>query len=287
MTIKYAPVVEAWRDKGSVYSVDGLKTYVWSEGEGDPVVCIHGVPASAYCYRKLLPALAQSGMRGIVFDLPGLGLSDRPESFDYNWSQLGVYASKLIVELKLSKFHLLVHDIGGPVGFGVLGHLCEHVKSLTVLNTMVRATKFRPHPMMGIFRRNLIGELALAAMNPQSFAIALNAHGFAKKLSKEEYLAYYQLLIGSDQGRSFLRIMRSFELTQDFEDRVVKAVAAFKGPRQIIWGTNDHALPLATYGEDARQLLGCSEIKRVAAKHFLQEDCYSEIAATVASQASR
>jgi pimeloyl-ACP methyl ester carboxylesterase len=72
MAMKSAPVVEAWRKKGSVCSVDGLNTYVWSEGEGDPVVYIHGVPASAYCYRKRGLLLSTSCKRIATARLPQL-----------------------------------------------------------------------------------------------------------------------------------------------------------------------------------------------------------------------
>ncbi|MBM4253126.1 MAG: alpha/beta fold hydrolase [Deltaproteobacteria bacterium] len=282
--MKYAPVVEAWRDQSAVHSVDGVATRVWNQGQGEAVVCIHGVPTSAYCYRKLLPELASLGMRGIAFDLPGLGLADRPDQFDYSWSGLGVFATKLIESMNLGRFHLLVHDIGGPVGFGILERLRDQISSLTVLNTMTLPTKFKPHPMMRIFTVPLAGELSLAALNEQSFAFTLNSHGFMNKLSRDEYRAYYQLLKGDDHGRSFLRIMRAFEMTEVFEDRIIRAAKAYTGPRQIIWGADDHALPLSVYGEHARQVFTCNQITTLPAKHFVQEDCYREIAAKVAAQ---
>ena len=42
------------------------------------MVCLHGVPASCFLYRKVLRELAARGLRGVAFDLPGLGLADRP-----------------------------------------------------------------------------------------------------------------------------------------------------------------------------------------------------------------
>jgi haloalkane dehalogenase len=50
----------------------------------------------------VVPALAIRGLRGIAVDLPGLGLAERPAD-----------------ELRLDRFHLLVRDIGGPIGFEV------------------------------------------------------------------------------------------------------------------------------------------------------------------------
>ena len=52
-------------------------------------MCVHGVPASAYLYRKVVPALATRGLRGIAVDLPGLGLAEQPADANYTWTGLG------------------------------------------------------------------------------------------------------------------------------------------------------------------------------------------------------
>jgi len=68
--------------------VPSANTRIWREGDGEIVVCLHGVPASGFLYRKVLPALATKGMQGITLDFPGLGFADRPAQFDYSWSGL-------------------------------------------------------------------------------------------------------------------------------------------------------------------------------------------------------
>ena len=133
----YSTTVQDWAARSRSVSVAGVATRVWDVGQGDPVLCIHGVPASAYLYRKVLPELAARGLRGITFDLPGLGLADRPVEFDYSWTSLSAYIEKLCEQLNLTRFHLVVHDIGGPIGFDLLRRIPARVASLTVLNTRV------------------------------------------------------------------------------------------------------------------------------------------------------
>ena len=82
-------VIEAHERSGYRLAVGGVDTFVLDLGEGPPVVCLHGVPASSFLYRKLIVELAARGLRGIAFDLPGLGLADRPAAFDYTWTGLG------------------------------------------------------------------------------------------------------------------------------------------------------------------------------------------------------
>ena len=130
-------VIDAHERSGYRLAVGGVETFVLDLGHGQPVVCLHGVPASSFLYRKLIVELAARGLRGIAFDLPGLGLAERPAAFDYSWTGLGRFASAAVDALDLDRFHLVVHDIGGPVGFELAAAHPGRVASLTVLNAPV------------------------------------------------------------------------------------------------------------------------------------------------------
>jgi pimeloyl-ACP methyl ester carboxylesterase len=133
-----ADVVAEHRAAGRHFQAGGLTGFVREQGAGEPVVCLHGVPTSSFLYRKVLAELAQRGLRGVAFDLPGLGLADRPASFNYTWTGLGAYCASAVDALGLHRFHLVVHDIGGPVGFELATRVPERVASLTVLNESAR-----------------------------------------------------------------------------------------------------------------------------------------------------
>jgi len=77
--VSSAQVIERHRRVGRSFVASGVRSFVREEGAGEPVVCIHGVPASSFLYRKVLGELSARGLRGIAFDLPGLGLAARPE----------------------------------------------------------------------------------------------------------------------------------------------------------------------------------------------------------------
>ena len=51
-------LIEEWRRQGRVLDVDGANTVLWRKGQGESVICVHGVPTSGFLYRKLLPELA-------------------------------------------------------------------------------------------------------------------------------------------------------------------------------------------------------------------------------------
>ena len=89
-------LIEEWRRQGRVLEVEGANTVLWRIGQGETVICVHGVPTSGFLYRKLLPELASRGLEGVTLDLPGLGLADRPADFDYSWSGLATWYLKAI-----------------------------------------------------------------------------------------------------------------------------------------------------------------------------------------------
>ena len=135
-------VVSAHRGSGHRFEAGGVASFVREAGAGEPVLCMHGVPASCFLYRKVLGELAARGLRGVAFDLPGLGLAERPESHDYTWTGLGRFSTQAVDALELDRFHLVVHDIGGPVGFELAATMPERIRSLTILNTIIEVDTF-------------------------------------------------------------------------------------------------------------------------------------------------
>ena len=76
-------VLRAHESAGSRFTADGIGSFVLRAGAGEPVVLMHGVPASSFLYRKVIPELATRGYDALGFDLPGLGLADRSPDLDY------------------------------------------------------------------------------------------------------------------------------------------------------------------------------------------------------------
>ena len=134
--------IGAHRAQGRDFLAAGVRSFAREEGDGETVLCIHGIPASSFLYRKVLPVLAAHDLRGVAFDLPGLGLAERPAAFDYTWTGLGAWSAAAVDALGLERFHLVVHDFGGPVGFELCAGMPERVRSLTILNTSVDVEHF-------------------------------------------------------------------------------------------------------------------------------------------------
>ncbi len=146
-------------------------------------------------------------MRCVAFDLPGLGLADRPENFDYTWTGLGQYSVAAVDSLDLQRFHLVVHDVGGPVGFELAAAVPDRVKSLTVLNTIVDVDTFKRPWSMESFARRGVGEVYLRALSKPAFRMLMGLQGVADRsaVPNAELDAHVDLLKREDGGRAFLK----------------------------------------------------------------------------------
>ncbi len=277
-------VLAAWESKGAPLEVPGTaSTRIWREGEGPQVVCLHGVPTAAYLYRKVLPELASRGLEGIALDFPGLGFADRPPDFDYSWTGLSGWLEQALDAAGVESFHLVVHDLGGPVGFDLVRRIPERILSLTVLNTLVKASQFSKPLVMRPFEYPVLGQLWTAQMNTPGIVPFFRWKGVMGGPTYAEIRAYGTLLTRGDGGKAFRKIMAGFENTDEFERRILPGLRERAFPAQIIWGVHDSELRIDRHGADAKAALGLdTDIHPVETKHFLQEDVPAEIAERVA-----
>lgn len=114
----------------------GFRMHYVDEGEGEPIVCLHGEPTWGYLYRRFIPPLSKR-YRVIVPDHMGFGKSETPANKEYTLATHVENLEALLLELDLREITLVLHDWGGPIGGGfALRHL-DRVKRLFLMNTVV------------------------------------------------------------------------------------------------------------------------------------------------------
>jgi pimeloyl-ACP methyl ester carboxylesterase len=277
--------IEAHRAAGRTFEAGGLRSFVREEGDGPPVLLMHGVPTSSYLYRKVLPALAARGRRAVAFDLVGLGLADRPDDFDYSWTGLGAWCAQAVDALELSSFHLVIHDLGAPVALEMLARSPGRATALTILNSPIKVDGFTKPWTMRPFEGDLLGRLWLGSMTEWMFVRLMYLQGVSdrRKAPPDELAGHFHLLKSTDGGRAFLKIMKGFETTAEKEALYLDAIRAVpRERRQLVWGARDPVFTPGGMGEHAKRAAEVDELVLLPGKHFPQEDCFEQIAEHVA-----
>ena len=104
------------------------------EGDGQPVLMLHGNPTWSFLYRNLIMAL-RGEFRVIAPDHLGCGLSDKPQNADYSLGNHIYHIESLVRALSLKQVTIVGHDWGGAVARGYARLHPENVKRIVMMNT--------------------------------------------------------------------------------------------------------------------------------------------------------
>ncbi len=109
-----------WTTGGRTMKTDRVKvaghtmTYL-SEGEGEPVLLVHGITTYSFIWRRVIPLLSHK-YRVIAPDLLGCGASEKPLDLSYAIKDHAEYLSGFLDALNIPKVHFVGHDLGGGMG---------------------------------------------------------------------------------------------------------------------------------------------------------------------------
>lgn len=125
------------RHPGADLDVGGVNLHYVDEGQGDPVVMVHGNPTWSFYYRRLIESLGRDH-RVIVPDHVGCGRSEKPgdDRYDYTLTRRIDDLEALLDHLGVdANITLVVHDWGGAIGMGYSTRHPDRIARLVILNT--------------------------------------------------------------------------------------------------------------------------------------------------------
>ncbi|TMM12429.1 MAG: alpha/beta fold hydrolase [Actinobacteria bacterium] len=265
----------------SVTVLDGLRMHVVDEGEGAPVLLLHGEPTSSYLWRNVIPPLVAIGYRAIAPDLIGFGRSDKPEDVGwYSYDRHVASIEQLVGALGLDGITLVVHDWGGPIGLRFAVEHEELVDRLVILDTGIGGG--RPPSEMWLRFRETVRRLG-SAIEPAR----LVESGTVDGLSDEVRAAYSAPFPTPASKAGVLAFPELVPAEPDHPNaapmnRVRDALRSWRKPALVVWGAEDAALPPTLAHGFADLIPGAGEPVVVdRAGHFLQEDRPDEVAAAI------
>ncbi len=244
------------------------------EGEGEPVVFVHGNPTWSFFYREPVRRW-RDRCRCIAVDHIGCGLSDKPQDFSYRLQDHVRNLVSLLESLKLERFSLVVHDWGGPIGLGAALAFPGKVRRIQILNTAAFRSQSIPL-RINVCRAPLLGELWIRGCNgfawPATFMAVRKAlpaavrkgylwpyRDWQSRIATHRFVADIPL---SPDHPSYAELTRIEEGLQYWE----------KVPMQICWGGRDFCFNDGYYHEWRKRFPGADAHYFKDAGHYLMED---------------
>ena len=116
-------------------TVNGVSLHVLDEGDGAPVLLLHGFPDSAALWRHQIPELVRAGHRVIAPDRRGFGASGRPDRVEqYGVATLVADVLGILDTLGVDRADVVGHDWGAAVGWALAGAVPARVTRLAALS---------------------------------------------------------------------------------------------------------------------------------------------------------
>jgi haloalkane dehalogenase len=273
--------------------VEGLKLAYVDEGEGDPIVLLHGNPTSSFLWRQVIPELTGSG-RVIVPDLPGQGDSGKLDPVlgprRYSFFVVYDYLEKMLDALGVNeRVTLVIHDWGSALGFHWAYQHPQSVRGIAYMEALVAPVGWEDWPEKGreIFQgfRSEVGEELVLKRN--LFVEAVLPSSVIRELSEAEMDEYRRPFPNPEDRQPMLDWPRQIPIEGEptemvqLVERYGAWLASHESPPKLFVNADPGSILVGRQREIC-EAWPKQEKVTVPGLHFIQEDSGQEIGQAVA-----
>ena len=210
------------------------------EGQGEPIVFVHGTPTWSFLYRDLIKRLS-ARYRCIAPDQIGFGLSDKPADWTYRPADHARNLTALIEHLGLRDITLVVHDFGGPIGLGYAVAHPENVARLVVFNSWMWSLADDPQARRadGLVR-GALGKFLYTRLNASPRFLLPAVWANKATLTPEVRRAYTAVHHRAHERMGMYQLARELIGSSDYYDDLWERRARLANlPTLLLWGLKD------------------------------------------------
>jgi pimeloyl-ACP methyl ester carboxylesterase len=227
-----------------------INTRYMAEGEGSPVVLVHGMGGSASGWLPSFSAFAAQH-RVYAMDLVGHGRTNMVEEASLDAAYLAGFVKDFMAELKIERAHLVGHSMGGAVSLQLAIDYPERVNKLVLVDSSGLGKELTI--LFRIVSLPLAGEL-LAAQDYKGdikkYAAATRKSAKnAANITEELIENLYPVERSPDHVKPLLKVVRQWVnwagLKKSIYDPILQHLPSIRNPTLVIWGRQDTIVPLA------------------------------------------
>jgi cis-3-alkyl-4-acyloxetan-2-one decarboxylase len=253
-----------------------VMSYVDEGPRGDEaVLMVHGNPTWSFYYRDLIRDLSPV-TRCVAPDHVGMGLSEKPAKYAYTLASRIADIEALVDRLGLRRIHLVVHDWGGAIGFGLAARRPDRIGRIVILNTAAFPSSRIP-ARIALCRAPGIGAFVVRGLN----GFAEPATWMAMKSRRLAWAERKGYLFPYDSWANRIavhRFVRDIPLERHHPSRqalehVAEGLPRLSGhSKMILWGAKDFCFD-DTFLSRWREIYPDARVDRLeSAGHYVLED---------------
>ena len=213
------------------------------EGQGEPLLFVHGTPTWSFEWRHLIRAFAPA-FRCMAPDHLGFGLSERPRDFSYTPDAHAESLAAFVERLDPAPFTLVVHDYGGPIGLPLCLRRPHRVKRLVVINSwMWSFAGDRDMTRKGRIAGGRLGRFLYRYANVSLRLLTPSAYGDRRKLTPDIHRHYLERFPDAwSRGTVLWPLAHAILGSGAYYDGLWQQRDRLRGrPALIVWGMKDPA----------------------------------------------
>lgn len=261
-------------------TVHGSKMHYIEQGQGDPILFLHGIPTSSYIWRNVIPHLSSLG-RCIAPDLIGLGQSEKP-LIEYSISDHIDYVQAFIHALNLKNITLVMHGFGSIPGFDYAMRHENNCKGLVFYEAFLRTlhdmdSALAFHEQLGFWQEQAV--IPDSIFDARHFVEEVISQSVMRRLSEEEMENYRRPFAEKEAAKPLLQYLKEV-LHGEGADQINSIIADYSQklqqsnlPKLMLYSLPGFITPIAT-AMWAKENLPRLEMVDIGEElHLAQETC--------------
>jgi pimeloyl-ACP methyl ester carboxylesterase len=231
-----------WLETGTWFLYRGHRIFYRIEGNGQPLILLHGFPTSSWDWHRLWDSLRNS-YQLIALDFIGYGFSDKPRNYTYSIDDQATLLEHLLAHLKIGTYHLLSHDVGDTVAQELLARQLdrsEHrILSVCLLNGGLFPETHRATAMQKLLLSRIgfiVARLSTSKRFVASFSILFPV---ATRPTVDEMRELYSLITYKSGTKIMHRLIKYIIERRENRSRWVGALQKANCPIRLIDGLED------------------------------------------------
>jgi haloalkane dehalogenase len=260
--------------------VGGARVHYIDEGDGPPLLMLHGNPTWSFLYREIVKGV-RDRFRCVAVDHPGFGLSRPGPGYRFTPAEHAAVLEQLVLQLDLRDVTMMVQDWGGPIGFAVATRQPERFSRFVIANTWAWP---KSDPPTQLFSRLLGGPIGRRLiLNRNVFVERILPGGVKRRTLPDAVMDAYRGPFPTPASRVPVAVLpREILGSRPFLAEVEAGLERLRDrPALIVWPTGDPAFREPERRRWEQLFPHHRTVLVEGAGHYVQEDAPEEIVAAI------